>query len=166
MPALLLVGVTDPFQAIRLLAPLLFVTILSDYFSLPFVRRFLQVARTFPITASAASSIIGLVITTISFLIFIVATVVSSYLVNFYLYPPDSPIDRYLLANIPMGDFLAAMVDVIISALSLDFFIPAMRPAFVIHLWLPLFALSSLPRQTALPNFSRSRMGAVVPQAR
>jgi hypothetical protein len=90
------------------------------------------VAQTYPIRASFLSSVIGLVIVTTSFVIFLFVALTIGHWLNPYFvvssYEP-SLADAGPLYN-PMR-WLSA-------------FITRMRPALIIHLWLPPFALSSL----------------------
>jgi hypothetical protein len=105
----------------------LLIVILSDYVSLLFVRRFLLLAQTYPMRASFLSSIIGLLVVTTSFFIFgFVAFMIACWLDPYFNYPPVSSIDD-------AGQLWW-----------LSTFIARMRPAFIIHLWLPLFAISAL----------------------
>jgi hypothetical protein len=123
-----------PPAVIAILAIFLFITVLSDYLSLPFARWYLRVAKIYPIRASFISSIVGLVVVTVCLFICIVISGMAIYLIN-----PDSQdygaFDKDLLV-----DFFGAMF----KATLFPTFIVAMRPSFVIHLWLPLFAVSLL----------------------
>jgi hypothetical protein len=113
------------------------VIVLSDYVSLPFVRRFLQLAQTHPVVASVISSMVGLVVVAISFLLLVVGVAATTVLsVNFI-------VARFI--DVTMGkDLLGDIVTAFKDVLGSSTFVGSMRPAFIIHLLLPLFALSSL----------------------
>jgi hypothetical protein len=116
---------SSPRDLITALIVLLYVTVLSDYVSLPFVRRFLSLARTSPIRASVMSSIVGLVVVTICFLICLFVEAAVVYRTNLGAFIPDT------LNMLFEPTFWVTVIKV-------------MRSAFVIHLLLPLFALSSV----------------------
>ena len=91
----------------------------TDYISLFFVRQFLEAARMHPMYASITSSLIGSLVVAINFFLFI------SVVAAFVAYLP--------------GEEIRLRLDKLFIA-----FPHLMAPAFIIHLWLPLFALSSL----------------------
>ncbi len=104
----------------------LFLTVISDYISLPFVRWFLGLAQTYPIRASIISSIAGLAVVTTSFFVLLYLTIL---LIEWYF---DVSADILIWAlKTQLQTFLLGLIEL-------------MSPAFIIHLWLPLFALSSL----------------------
>jgi hypothetical protein len=103
----------------------LVIFILSDYVSLPFVRRFLNLAQTSPIRASVFSSLVGLVVVIVCLFIFAIASAITAHWVLPYY---------YALALIDTGNISPTWLLIITR----------IRPAFIIHVWLPLFALSSL----------------------
>jgi hypothetical protein len=133
----ILIGGFDLFTPVlSIVALYFFVTVLSDYMSLPFVRRFLQLAQIYPIMASAVSSIIGLVVIATSFLLFIVGTEAA---VSLWLsYSVHGPILIF------SKEFVISIFRSVESLSGLSEFVSSMRPAFITHLWLPLFALSTL----------------------
>jgi hypothetical protein len=101
----------------------LFYIIVVDYLSLFFVRRFLIWARIRPMSASILSSIIGAMVVIGGSQILGSATLLLGTAIPWdYSLGPD-PMDSHATASI------------------LNFIIV---PALIIHLWLPLFALSSL----------------------
>jgi len=101
--------------------------VLSDYVSLLFVRQFLDEALIRPITASIASSLLGLIVVAICFVALITTVVFGFFHVPI---PPDM---------CTLVDYVEVLkYRLIPSALKV------MAPALIIHLWLPLFALSSL----------------------
>jgi hypothetical protein len=104
---------------------LLFTTVISDYISLLFVRRFLKLAITHPIRASMISSIVGVVV------------VIASYLIIVSLF---FTISHWLGVPIQNLNPLEAY-EVLGSSTSSMYFFTA---AFIIHLWLPIFGLSLL----------------------
>jgi hypothetical protein len=101
----------------------LFYIIVVDYLSLFLVRRFLIWARIRPMSASILSSIIGTMVVIGGSQILGSATLLLGTAI-----PWD-----YSLGPDPMGSSATASI--------LNFIIV---PALIIHLWLPLFALSSL----------------------
>ena len=115
----------------------LFVIIMSDYFSLFFVRRFLRSAQIYPLRASITSSAVGMLIVVIGFLTFIAGIVILVLLLD-----PDL---RRMTAN-DLDPNLNHIAIATINSLegSFPLFLPTMAPALIVHLWLPLFALSSL----------------------
>jgi hypothetical protein len=114
----------------------LVLTVLSDYLSLPFVRRFLRLARTYPITSSVISSIIGVAVITISYLLWIIGPV------GLLIIPFVEGDIGDIMTEI--SDFYHYMAPAFKQFFQLSLFVGSMRPAFIIHLWLPLFALSSV----------------------
>jgi hypothetical protein len=117
----------------------LIVVVLSDYISLPFVRYSLKLAKTKPISASVISSVIGLIVVTIGFFILYFIGVITINWIS-PVYPK-------------VKQFNMQAVVVLVVRLFYNLFhkpefdsslIANMRPAFIIHLWLPLFALSTL----------------------
>jgi hypothetical protein len=109
--------------------------VLTDYFSLFFVRTFLKQARTRPIASSIGSSIIGFLVLASSFLLLIILNFV--ILIAFGLAAHSLPwSNAFYVFRGSLSSFLAHLY--------LPYFFELMGPAFVIHLWLPLFALSSL----------------------
>jgi hypothetical protein len=111
------------------LLPGLFLTIMSDYISLPFVRWFLNLAKTYPIAASLLATTVGLMVIAISFFTFLSLVFIAPELMSH-----DFSILLYTLVFM----FTSLKLKMLIA---LNY---PMRSAFVIHLWLPLFALSSL----------------------
>jgi hypothetical protein len=107
------------------------ITILIDYTSLLFVRRFLVLARIYPISASLTSSIVGIIVVIVSFICVLVAI--------FWLEPifVENSTHTFTL-------YAALVVFGMEKSILLQWFFWIMRPAFIIHLWLPLFVLSSL----------------------
>jgi hypothetical protein len=103
----------------------LFTTVMSDYISLLFVRRFLNLAITHPILASMISSIVGVVV------------VIASYLIIGGLF---FTISHWIGVSIQNLNPLEAYEVFGSSTTSMYVF----TAAFIIHLWLPLFALSLL----------------------
>jgi hypothetical protein len=115
----------------------LFTTILSDYLSLPFVKQFLRFAQSNPIKASVFSSFVGLIVVAVSFFVLNFLVSIAIYWTNPYFRTHDVfPINELFFS------YFATVEDNWFLILSL--YISTMRPAFIIHLWLPLFALSSL----------------------
>ena len=104
--------------------------IVADYVSVLFVRQFLEMARRHPIRASVISSILGTSIVAISFLVIMVMSLVSMDSVD--------PSIKMLLSD-TLINLVINMIQTLLPRLPF-----VMRPAFIIHLWLPLFALSSL----------------------
>jgi hypothetical protein len=110
------------------------VVVLTDYVSLLFVRRFLGAAQKRPIGASLLSMMVGSV-----------AVVIGTFVFNLVL------TITYLLQS---SNFIASLRDIDVIGLVLASWnvnylyfpslITGVAPAFIIHLWLPLFALSSL----------------------
>ena len=113
-----------------------FLIVLTDYISLFFVRRFLWLAQAYPIRASTISSIIGLIVVALSYCVFLVLALLTMY----YLVPYVS---NFCLDPFSMYD-IVGKIKPVTQPMLLAGFIVIMRPAFIIHLWLPLFALSSL----------------------
>jgi hypothetical protein len=108
----------------------LFNIVLSDYVSLLFVRKFLIRARMHPIRASIVSSMVGALVVVVSFIAFLT---IGDIIV--------------LFTNSWFRKVMVWDIDVVIGILYLAFsnlFLRLMSPALVIHLWLPLFALSTL----------------------
>ena len=113
--------------ALRGLAPIisallilsLLATILTDYVSLLFVRHFLRLAQTHPIIASVLSSTAGLIVVT-SFFVLLAITADTLTHLNIYGNDPSNTTEP------------------------LELFVIWMRPALIIHFWLPLLALSLL----------------------
>jgi hypothetical protein len=110
---------------------LLISTVLSDYMSLSSVRRVLVWRRSHPIRASLSATIKGAAVTFATFTLFIMMTLLLAY-----------STDPQLFTNLVHGTPHPAPFEVIKSMLVLLILI--IRPALVIYLWLPLFALSSL----------------------
>jgi hypothetical protein len=106
----------------------LFIIVLSDYISLFFVLRFLQLALKHPIKSSIMASLIGLLVVVVSFFVF--RGIIFIPLSLFYYHVEYRWRDN--------------LDDVELSIEYPSFFLRTMAPAFIIHLWLPLFALSSL----------------------
>jgi hypothetical protein len=92
--------------------------IISDYVSLFFVRKFLNLARAHPLKATIGAFIVGLLIVITLLVLFVVAILVSALI---------------SIANIGVVDFIVS------GGSSFGILLPAL----IIHLWLPLFALSS-----------------------
>jgi hypothetical protein len=111
---------------------ILAVIVLTDYVSLLFVRRFLVLARTYPISASLISSIIGLFVVTGSYTVVILMIEVE---IPYWLNP--TLVERF-------GPRIGDIFNLSVVDLLLPLFFLFMRPAFIIHLWMPLFALSLL----------------------
>jgi hypothetical protein len=108
----------------------LFGIVASDYVSLLFVRKFLILARMYPIFASIASCVVGVLVVVVSFIAFLII----GDIITFFTIPWFRQIMNW-------------NIDVVIGILYLAFsklFLSLMSPALVIHLWLPLFALSTL----------------------
>jgi hypothetical protein len=121
---------------IFILGACLFTTVLSDYLSLPFVRRFLRLAQTHPIRAMVTSSVVGLLVIIIIYLIIIIVLLAAEVFVSLYFYfDLTSSIVRQYTTD--TGDFYKSIA-------SLSDSVYMTTAAFIIHLWLPLFALSSL----------------------
>jgi hypothetical protein len=118
----------------------LFTNVLSDYISLPFVRRYLQRARTHPIRASITSSIIGVVIITISVCIMLAVSLMTAFLIHTYLH-----------YDLPLLGMHPNPIETNIETLSGSMYIGT--AVFMIHLWLPLFAVSSLAVRLVFPMF-------------
>jgi hypothetical protein len=110
--------------------------IVTDYVSLLLVRRFLDLARERPIGASVLSSIAGLVVVATGF--FMLMVILFSWMVLSSLggavHRPLSE-SVYMVFVLASFEFLQSAADPTLSI--------GMSPALVIHLWLPLFALSS-----------------------
>lgn len=115
----------------------LFTIVLSDYLSLLFVRRFLNVAITHPIRASITSSIVGVVVVIVSYCVIFTLFLAVSFWFSSY------------------GDVLIKLPPTqtyeVLGALGSSMYIAT--AAFIIHLWLPLFALSSLAVRLMFPMF-------------
>jgi hypothetical protein len=112
------------------------IIVVMDYVSLFFVRRFLYMARIHPVAASVFSSVIGLMVVTIGLFMFRFLYV---YVDLFYNLRPAIPIFIELVEHVWSIAF-----GITIDATGTLHFFNRMLPAFIIHLWLPLFALSSL----------------------
>jgi hypothetical protein len=97
-------------------------------------------AQTSPITASLISSLVGLVVVTLG-LVLIMGTILEFIrLVNYLQIPESQSAIDDVVAALSIGPNNAIVTGS--PGLSASFLI--MRPAFIIHLWLPLFAISSL----------------------
>src|ERR1700733_8389338 len=112
--------------------------LLTDYGSLLLVRQFLRLAQRRPISVSILSAIVGLSVAMISFTIIIALSVIVIYLL-------DPALFTHTVRFEDMLDLLLLVLPV---------FFVVMRPAFIIHLWLPLFALSSLAAKLIFWIFS------------
>jgi hypothetical protein len=113
------------------------IVMLTDYVSLLFVRRFLNAAQKRPIAASLLSSAVGLVVVAIgSFVFSFFFVTIFYYILGGALHKGGAIVRITKLLN------LAWWQSVNIQPVSFG-----LVPAFIIHLWLPLFALSSLTVQ-------------------
>jgi hypothetical protein len=56
----------------------IFLTVLADCISLPFVRRFLSLAQTYPLRASTIASVVGFVVVAISYCVFLILALVAT----------------------------------------------------------------------------------------
>jgi hypothetical protein len=101
--------------------------IISDYGSLYLVRMFLVLARVHPVAASIGAFIFGFVVIAIIFWSLFVSFIPMA------LYLGHGEWARHLS--------LSDIMDIILYE---GTFFGAWTPAFIIHLWLPLFALSTL----------------------
>jgi|ERR1700733_657393 len=101
------------------------ILVMTDYGSLFFVRRFLNLARAHPMSASILSSIVGVIVVTISY--------IGSFEIVSLLMVLTASQPGTTLA--PFWTFLSSIA---------PFLFAIMPAAFIIHLWLPLFALASL----------------------
>jgi hypothetical protein len=99
------------------------ITVWSDYFSLLFVRRYLSLARIYPIKASIMSPMVGLLLVVLNFIFFLSVTEI---IISLFDQPKSISADLLIISRIipPLATVMA--------------------PALIVHLWLPLFALSSL----------------------
>jgi TIR domain len=97
----------------------LIIVILVDYVSLLFVRKFLLMAQTRPIIFSLSSSFLGFVVVLLGFI-------------------AVSTGERGITYWLGIIDHIPKLTDLLDPSM----FVLVMKPAFVIHLWLPLFALS------------------------
>ena len=111
----------------------LLIIILSDYISLFPVRYFLSLAKTRPIFASLMSSAVGIVVVNVSYVYFAIFSLISML---FIAVIGNSPL--HILEPPNLSDLTPNIVNDLASITTI------MRPAFVTHLWLPLFAISSL----------------------
>ena len=125
------------FVALNFVADLTMI-LLTDYGSLLLVRQFLRLAQRRPISVSILSAIVGLSVAMISFTIIIALSVIVIYLL-------DPALFTHTVRFEDMLDLLLLVLPV---------FFVVMRPAFIIHLWLPLFALSSLAAKLIFWIFS------------
>jgi hypothetical protein len=112
---------------------LLVVAVLCDYLSLFFVRRFLRLAQTRPIMASVISSIIGLVVVAMCLLLLYIVELLATYWLNPHVLV-NGALDQNFVIN------LLNSLQFNLSYISTT----VLKSAFIVHLWLPLFALSSL----------------------
>jgi hypothetical protein len=114
------------------------IVIIIDFISLFFVRKFLVLARVYPISASIISSTFGLGLVIIGWIIIITVSISRLYWLDpavlRFIYP--FPTWKEVVSNIDV-------VRMVLPNLFTSFF-EITRSAFVVHLWLPLFALSSL----------------------
>jgi hypothetical protein len=115
------------------IAMLLVVAVLSDYLSLFFVRRFLKLAQTRPIIASVMSSTSGLVVVAVCLLLLYIAVLLATYWLNPHVLFHGA-LDQNSIIN------LLESLQFNLSYISTT----VLKSAFIVHLWLPLFALSSL----------------------
>jgi hypothetical protein len=113
--------------------------ILTDYVSLFFVRRFLEFAQRYPICAALFSSVVGLVLVAIGMFIW-----------NFIGLLAESPHmhDLEFVGFLPSWGAIIKLLQ-LAPSVSAKYFgshplSSTMTSALIIHLWLPLFALSSL----------------------
>jgi hypothetical protein len=112
--------------------------ILTDYVSLFFVRRFPEFAQRYPICAALFSSVVGLVLVAIGMFIW-----------TFIGLLAESPNmhDLEFVGFLPRGAIIKLLQ--LAPSVSAKYFgshplSSTMTSALIIHLWLPLFALSSL----------------------
>jgi hypothetical protein len=94
----------------------LIAVVLADYVSLFVVRQFLNYAKAYPVRASLISSVIGMGVIVVSFWLF---TWTATNSITYF--GGDTSLPR-----------------------TVTVFFQFMSPAFVVHLWLPIFTLSSL----------------------
>jgi hypothetical protein len=128
----------DLFVGLILTLPFI---ILSDYISLFFVRTFLSLARVHPVIASIGAFIIGVGI------ILAIFGLLGTALAPLWIV--DS--DKEILDVAP--DFVINLrIDYILLG-GLGSPLGILSPALIIHLWLPLFALSSLAARLVFPMF-------------
>jgi hypothetical protein len=107
--------------------------ILSDYISLFVVRKFLVLARAHPLKASVGAFIAGFLIVTIIFILLDLAFLpLSVYITHLELSSSSGQETAANFLRITLVIFLGGS------------FLGVLTPAIIIHLWLPLFALSSL----------------------
>jgi hypothetical protein len=126
---------------------ILLLTVLSDYVSLLFVRHFLNSARIYPMRASALSSVVGLLVVGINFVVLITITItITLSLTGAFGFSGLQ--DIYYAMYATLQDVFDPDVAPTIAA-----FLKFMMPALIIHLWLPLFALSSLAVRLLYPLF-------------
>jgi hypothetical protein len=135
-PWLVLVFTIDARRALRIftnhaivleLVVNVVVVMVVDYVSLLFVRRFLNLARLHPINVSIMSSVVGFVIVAIGFIIY------GAIAITIVLRAGEPK--TWLEVVAALNSFFRLAIPVPITT---------MASAFIIHLWLPLFALSSL----------------------
>jgi hypothetical protein len=144
----LIIGIFVLYSVMNLLLNL-GLTVLSDYLSLPFVRRFLQLAQNYPITSSIISSIIGVVVIIISYILWIVLSIAIGILPLL-----SGDISDIITELSGFFDYAAShYADLGSNLFGLSIFVGSMRPAFIIHLWLPLFAISSVVVKLLYPFF-------------
>ena len=123
--------VWDPLKNVSLIKLLSEVTftlpfvIMSDYISLFGVRRLLVLARNHPIKASIGAFLIGLII--LAALASLLGIAFAIAFADKGVVPTEDPNFKITIYIMVAGSFLGVLT-----------------PPFIVHLWLPLFALSSL----------------------
>jgi ABC-type phosphate transport system permease subunit len=107
--------------------------VVTDYVSLLFVRRFINAARKRPIVATLLSLLVGFAVVVIGIFVFNFLWVIMIYLLEGFITNTSYLLHDTWVVSKRSFDFCR------IGSLS-----SGMLPAFIIHLWLPLFALSSV----------------------
>jgi hypothetical protein len=116
----------------------LIVVVLSDYISL-LVRYSLNLAKTKPISASVISPVLGLIVVTIGFsMLYFIGVMTINWISP--VYPKVKEFNMQVIVVL----VVTLLHDLFHKEEFVNLLIANMRPAFIIHLWLPLFALSSL----------------------
>jgi hypothetical protein len=118
---------------------------LTDYVSLLFVRLFLGAAQKRPIGATLLSSVVGFAVVLVGIFIFGIAFVFVMYQMRNIgvIEIIGRPLQSYkeVITSIFQGAWDASKD---VFDFDQPFLARGMAPAFIIHLWLPLFGLSSL----------------------
>jgi hypothetical protein len=123
----------------------LLVIIFTDYISLLFARRFLDLARRRPISTSIMASVVGMLVILIGYMLFTVAiAVLGAAGLSLSFDTTRDSMSNYVEQSFE-GDKVPDYKELpLLNLLLLPLSFKVMAPALIIHLWLPLFALSTL----------------------